>query len=69
MLIPLEEEEQELIHAEEIGMNLVKSTQIISAEQIGVEEQLNEIRSALQKVSSVSEKYNSLLTLPFQLNE
>lgn len=60
MLIPLEEEEQELIHAEEIGMNLVKSTQIISAEQIGVEEQLNEIRSALQKVSSVSEKYNSL---------
>ena len=60
MLIPLEEEEQELIYAEEIGMNLVKSTQIISAEQIGVEEQLNEIRSALQKVSSVSEKYNSL---------
>ena len=60
MLIPLEEEEQELIHAEEIGFSLLKASQIISEEQMGVEEQLNEIRSALQKVSLLSEKYSPL---------
>ena len=60
MLIPLEEEEQELIHAEEIGFSLLKASQIISEEQMGVEEQLNEIRSALQKVSLLSEKYAPL---------
>ena len=60
MLIPLEEEEQELIHAEEIGLSLLKAAQIISEEQMGVEEQLNEIRSALQKVSLLSEKYAPL---------
>tara|TARA_B110000240_G_scaffold24625_1_gene25012 strand:+ start:7353 stop:9005 length:1653 start_codon:yes stop_codon:yes gene_type:complete len=60
MLIPLEEEEQELIHAEEIGLSLLKASQIISEEQMGVEEQLNEIRSALQKVSLLSEKYSPL---------
>jgi len=60
MLIPLEEEEQELIHAEEIGLSLLKASQIISEEQMGVEEQLNEIRSALQKVSLLSEKYAPL---------
>ena len=57
MLIPLEEEEQELIHAEEIGLSLFKASQIINEEQMGVELQLNEVRSALSKVSSLSEKY------------
>tara|TARA_B100000767_G_scaffold264679_1_gene279831 strand:- start:480 stop:2132 length:1653 start_codon:yes stop_codon:yes gene_type:complete len=57
MLIPLEEEQQELIHSEEIGLSLLKASQIISEEQIGVELQLNNIRSALQKISSVTEKY------------
>ena len=57
MLIPLEEEEQELIHAEEIGLSLLKAFQIINEEQMGVELQLNEVRSALSKVSSLSEKH------------
>jgi len=57
MLIPLEEEEQELIHAEEIGLSLLKASQIINEEQMGVELQLNEVRSALSKVSSLSEKH------------
>ena len=57
ILIPLEEEEQELIHAEEIGLSLFKASQIINEEQMGVELQLNEVRSALSKVSSLSEKY------------
>ena len=57
MLIPLEEEEQELIHAEEIGLSLLKASQIINEEQMGVEVQLNEVRSALSKVSSLSEKH------------
>ena len=51
MLTPLEEEEQELIHAEEIGLSLLKASQIINEEQMGVEVQLNEVRSALSKVS------------------
>ncbi|MGB2342389.1 MAG: DNA repair protein RecN [Flavobacteriaceae bacterium] len=57
MLAPLEEEEQELVHAEEIIINLVKANQIIEEEQMGVEVQMNEIRSALLKVSSLSEKH------------
>ena len=57
MLTPLEEEEQELIHAEEIGLSLLKASQIINEEQMGVEVQLNEVRSALSKVSSLSEKH------------
>ena len=57
MLAPLEAEEQELIHAEEIGSSLVKATQIINEEQLGVEVQFNEIRAALLKVSSLSEKH------------
>ena len=57
MLTPLEEEEQELIHAEEIGLSLLKVSQIINEEQLGVEVQLNEVRSALLKVSTLSEKY------------
>ena len=57
MLIPLEEEEQELIYAEEIGLSLLKASQIINEEQMGVEVQLNEVRSALSKVSSLSEKH------------
>lgn len=60
MLGTLEEEEQELIHSEVIGLSLLKASQIISEEQMGVEDQLNEIRSALQKVSIVSKKYTSL---------
>ncbi|MDC1081306.1 DNA repair protein RecN [Flavobacteriaceae bacterium] len=57
MLAPLEEEEQELVHAEEIIINLVKANQIIEEEQMGIEVQMNEIRSALLKVSSLSEKH------------
>jgi len=57
MLTPLQEEEQELVHAEEIMINLVKANQIIEEEQMGVEVQMNEIRSALLKVSSLSEKH------------
>lgn len=60
MLAPLEQEEQELIHAEAIGMSLLKATQIINEEQMGAEIQFNEIRSALLKASSLSEKYLSL---------
>ena len=71
MLTPLEEEEQELIHAEEIGLSLLKVSQIINEEQLGVEVQLNEVRSALLKVSSLSEKYlplfNRLESLKIEL--
>ena len=57
MLRPLEEEEQELIHAEEIGLSLLKASQIVNEEQMGVEVQLSEVRLALSKVSSLSEKH------------
>ena len=57
MLTPLEEEEQELIHAEEIGLSLLKASQIVNEEQMGVEVQLSEVRLALSKVSSLSEKH------------
>ena len=71
MLTPLEEEEQELIHAEEIGLSLLKVSQIINEEQLGVEVQLNEVRSALLKVSTLSEKYlplfNRLESLKIEL--
>jgi DNA repair protein RecN (Recombination protein N) len=71
MLAPLEEEEQELIHAEEIGLSLLKVSQIINEEQLGVEVQLNEVRSALLKVSTLSEKYlplfNRLESLKIEL--
>ena len=60
MLTPLEEEEQELIHAEEIGLSLLKASQIINEEQMGVEVQLSEVRLALSKVSSLSEKHRPL---------
>ena len=68
MLTPLEEEEQELIHAEEIGLSLLKVSQIINEEQLGVEVQLNEVRSALLKVSSLSEKYLPLFNRLESLN-
>jgi DNA repair protein RecN (Recombination protein N) len=71
MLAPLEEEEQELIHAEEIGLSLLKVSQIINEEQLGVEVQLNEVRSALLKVSTLSEKhlplFNRLESLKIEL--
>ena len=57
MLTPLEEEEQELTHAEEIGLSLLKASQIVNEEQMGVEVQLSEVRLALSKVSSLSEKH------------
>ena len=57
MLAPLEEEEQELVHAEEIITNLLKANQIIEEEQMGIDVQMNEIRLALLKVSSLSEKH------------
>jgi len=57
MLTPWEEEEQELIHAEEIGLSLLKASQIVNEEQMGVEVQLSEVRLALSKVSSLSEKH------------
>ncbi|MBA22632.1 MAG: DNA repair protein RecN [Flavobacteriales bacterium] len=73
MLAPLEEEEQELVNAEEIITNLVKANQIIEEEQMGVEVQVNEIRSALLKVSSLSEKllplFDRLESLKIELTD
>ncbi|MDG1264539.1 MAG: DNA repair protein RecN [Flavobacteriaceae bacterium] len=60
MLVPLEEEEKELVHAEEIIINLLKANQIIEEEQVGIDVQMNEIRLALLKVSSLSEKHLTL---------
>ena len=60
VLEQLEAEIQQLSHVEEIEMQLSKSVQIIEEEQLGIEVQLTEVRNALQKVATVSDRYQSL---------
>ena len=60
VLEQLEEEIQQLSHVEEIEMQLSKSLQIIEEEQLGIQVQLTEVRNALQKVATVSDRYQSL---------
>lgn len=62
VLEQLEEEIQQLSHVEEIEMQLSKSLQIIEEEQLGIQVQLTEVRNALQKISAVSDLYQSLAT-------
>jgi DNA repair protein RecN (Recombination protein N) len=62
ILEQLEEEIQQLSHVEEIEMQLSKSVQIIDEEQLGIQVQLTEVRNALQKVATVSDRYQSLAT-------
>lgn len=62
VLEQLEEEIQQLSHVEEIEMQLSKSLQIIEEEQLGIQVQLTEVRNALQKISAVSDFYQSLAT-------
>ena len=58
----LEEEIQELSHVEEIELQLSKSVQIIDEEQLGIQVQLTELRNALQKVATLSDRYQLLAT-------
>ena len=60
ILEQLEEEIQQLSHVEEIEIQLSKSVQIIEEEQLGIQVQLTEVRNALQKVASLSERYQPL---------
>ena len=60
VLEQLEEEIQQLSHVEEIEMQLSKSVQIIEEEQLGIQVQLTEVRNALQKVATVSDRYQPL---------
>lgn len=62
VLEQLEEEIQQLSHVEEIEIQLSKSVQIIEEEQLGVQVQLTETRNALQKVATLSDRYQSLAT-------
>jgi DNA repair protein RecN (Recombination protein N) len=62
VLEQLEEEIQQLSHVEEIEMQLSKSLQIIEEEQLGIQVQLTEVRNALQKITAVSDLYQSLAT-------
>ena len=60
ILEQLEEEIQQLSHVEEIEIRLSKSVQIIEEEQLGIQVQLTEVRNALQKVASLSDRYQPL---------
>ena len=60
ILEQLEEEIQQLSHVEEIEIQLSKSVQIIEEEQLGIQVQLTEVRNALQKVASLSDRYQPL---------
>lgn len=62
ILDQLEEEIQELSHVEEIELQLSKSVQIIDEEQLGIQVQLTEVRNALQKVATLSDRYQLLAT-------
>ena len=62
ILEQLEEEIQELSHVEEIELQLSKSVQIIDEEQLGIQVQLTEVRNALQKVATLSDRYQLLAT-------
>ena len=62
ILEQLEEEIQELSHVEEIELQLSKSVQIIDEEQLGIQVQLTELRNALQKVATLSDRYQLLAT-------
>ena len=62
ILEQLEEEIQELSYVEEIELQLSKSVQIIDEEQLGIQVQLTELRNALQKVATLSDRYQLLAT-------
>ncbi len=56
----LENEIQELSSVEELEENLSKANQIIEEEQMGITIQLNEVRTSLQKVAEISDRYEQL---------
>ena len=56
----LENEIQELSSVEELEEILSKAIQIIEEEQMGVTIQLNEVRTSLQKVAGISDRYEQL---------
>ena len=73
MMEELEEEIRSLSNVEEIETLFSKSLQIIEEEQMGVQVQLNEVRSALQKLSGMKGRYeelhNRLESLLIELND
>lgn len=60
VLEQLEEEIQQLSHVEEIEIQQSKAIQIIEEEQLGIQVQLTEVRNALQKVATLSDRYQPL---------
>lgn len=56
----LEDEIQQLSHVEEIELQLSKAIQILDEEQMGIQVQLNEVKTSLNKISSLGEHYQQL---------
>ena len=56
----LEDEIQQLSHVEEIELQLSKTIQILDEEQMGIQVQLNEVKTSLNKISSLGEQYQQL---------
>lgn len=56
----LEDEIQQLSHVEEIELQLSKAIQILDEEQMGIQVQLNEVKTSLNKISSLGEQYQQL---------
>ena len=49
----LEDEIQQLSHVEEIELQLSKAIQILDEEQMGIQVQLNEVESGLNKIDAL----------------
>lgn len=56
----LEDEIQQLSHVEEIELQLSRTIQILDEEQMGIQVQLNEVKTSLNKISSLGEQYQQL---------
>ncbi|MGB2245225.1 MAG: DNA repair protein RecN [Flavobacteriaceae bacterium] len=62
ILDELETEVQQLSHVEEIEQQLSKAIQIVDEEHMGLNTQLIEVRSAMNKLSGISPKFKHLST-------
>ena len=56
----LEDEIQQLSHVEEIELQLSKAIQILDEEQMGIQVQLNKVKTSLNKISSLGDQYQQL---------
>lgn len=69
----LEDEIQQLSHVEEIELQLSKAIQILDEEQMGIQVQLNEVKTSLNKISSLGEQYQQhnerMESLRIELND